>query len=290
MLNLRLPAGIGDISWCYSKLINLKEDFHFYISADNPRRSLDFVQLLPGVRSAEYDCSNYHRIVYNCLPHNITRERLTSLSSTAVQNFALNHYLEQGNRIEYFIPDIPTDFHYKINTSPADVAFSEQVIKNTESAIGIYTSSYINSSAWGGWLLYQWKTLICELSRNLPNTTFIFLGADYDAPLTDDLVKLINPIQHINLCGKTTIGEAIEVLRRLNYFISYPCGLAVLSNVVSTPVMMFYPNHLIKLMYSWPDPKSIEDLSYKGCVFPKPEEALLWLFENYKISHKINGG
>jgi len=287
MLNIRVPAGIGDISWCYSKLVNLNQKINLWISADNPRRSLDFVKLLPNINKAQYDTKNFHDIVNHSTPHTTTKEDLTQLSQQQILNFSLNRFLEQGNRIENFIPDLPTNLHYSINTTHDDKQYAEKILKLSENPIGIYTSNYINITNWNGWHLDEWKILITKIHKTFPKATFILLGATYDKSFTDDLSKIISPIPHINLTGTTTIAQTIEVIKILKYFISYPCGLPILANIVGTPVMMFYPNHLEKLINSWPDQKTINNNTYKGCKFPTPEQALAWLFNTYHLQDKL---
>jgi len=287
MLNLRIPAGIGDISWCISKLCNLNEELNLYISADNPRRSLDFVQLFPFVKQAQYDHSNFHSIVNHSLPPSLPKETLIRLSKQARQNFSLNRFLEQGNRIENFMPEIPTNLHYQIPTSEEDKKFARQVFQHAENPVGIYTSNYINIANWNGWHLEEWAMLIREIHKNIKDITFILLGAEYDREFTDDLSKIIEPIPHINLCGKTSISQVVEIIKNLKYFISYPCGLPILANVLNTPVLMFYPQHLKGLHNSWADQNSIQNKTYKGCEFAPVNIILKWLFEEYKLNQKI---
>ena len=53
-----VPAGIGDISWCYSKLKHLVTQIGrkilIYVPADEPRRAHDFIRLLPGCHWGGY--------------------------------------------------------------------------------------------------------------------------------------------------------------------------------------------------------------------------------------------
>lgn len=287
MLKLRVPAGIGDISWCYSKLANLGETFHIYISGDNPRRSLEYVKMLPGVVNAEYDSLNFHQIVNRCLPDTTTKKDFIDLSTKSIQNFAVNSFLEKGYRIEDFMQEIPTNLHYNILTKEEDTHYAEKIIKLCSTPIGIYTSSYLTNSCWKGWFLHQWKTFLTEFKKTIPTATFIFIGADYDRPFSDDLSKILSGVESINIVGSTTIGQTIEVIRRLKYFVSFPCGLPVLANVMRVPTMMFYPPHLSNVINSWPDQDSISSGDYKGCEFPTPEVALEWLFKKYNLASHI---
>ena len=287
MINIRVPAGIGDISWIYSKLVNLDEKINWHISQDNPQRSMDFVNLLPMTEKAQYITENFHSIVNHCLPATITKEKLLNLTRTSIQNIACNRFLEKGNSLNSFIPELYTEYHYEINTSDQDKEFGLSLKKYGTNLIGIYTSNYHNNTIWGGWHIHEWKHFIQQLHNNMLNLTFIFLGATYDKELPEDITKLLSGINIINICGQTTIGQCIETIKNLKYFISYPSGLAVISNVINTPVMMFYPKHLEKLINTWPDPVTIKNKTYKGCTFPTPEQAVQWILYEYHIDEKL---
>ncbi len=287
MLHLRVPAGIGDISWCYSKLADLEENLAFYISGDGIRRSLPYVQSLPNVVHAEYQNFGFHQISRTCLPHDTSRKEFLSKASGRITHFALNDFLEKGNRIETFMPELPTNLHYNIITSDESKSFAQNTLKHCNVPFGIFTSNFICATGWNGWLLDKWKFLITQLHLTLPQLTFVLLGAPCDKPFVDDLSKIITPIDHINLAGQTDFKSLVEVLKILKYLVAFPSGIGVLANILNIPCFMFYPQHLNKLIYSWPDLKSIKDLSCTGCIFPEPEHVYEWLFKSYKLHNKI---
>jgi ADP-heptose:LPS heptosyltransferase len=283
MLNFNVPAGIGDISWIYSKIKHINEDISLHISEDNPKRSLDYVKLLPKIKEARYDEGNFHNIVDNSPPASTSLYKITAKAKIRKLNFACNRHLESGQRLETYIPELPTDFHYEINTTEEDKIFASETLKNTKHPIGIYTSSHHNISVWDGWRVNSWKEFIETLHWKYNFLTFVFLGAEYDKPFVEDLTGQIQFIPHINICGYTTIGQTIEIIRLLKYFISYPSGLPILSNVVKTPVYMFYPKHLEKVIYTWPDPETIQNKTYKGSFFTTPREVIKFIVEEYKL-------
>lgn len=287
MLHINVPAGIGDISWSYSKLADLGEELTVQISADNPQRSLDYVKLLPGVVKAQYTPKNFHNIVDNSIPFTTTKQEFLDAARKDFVNFSPNRFLEAGHRLETWIPELPTNLHYNINTKPLDGTLHSTIIENTQPLFGIFTSSYHSIAHWNGWHLNEWKSFISYMHSKLPSIIFIIIGAPFDKPFCDDLSGLIANIPHVNLAGKTNCNEIIQVIKQLKYLIAFPSGLPVLANVVGTPTMMFYPQFLWKIFNSWCDPKTINDLTYKGCIFPKVREATDWLFLNYQIHNKI---
>jgi hypothetical protein len=287
MLHIKVPAGVGDISWSYSKVADLNEELDVQISGDNPKRSLEYVKLLPGVVRAEYVPDNFHKIVDYSIPFTTTKQDFLDVARKTFVNFSPNRYLEAGHRLETWIPELPTNFHYSMNTKPLDGELHFEIIEVPAKLIGIYTSCYHTISHWNGWHLTEWSSAIQKIYSKLPDVNFVLLGAAYDKPFCDDLSNLIQPIPHINLAGKTNNNEIIEVIRQLKYLIAFPSGLPVLANVVGTPVTMFYPPFLWKIYNTWCDPKSIDDLTYKGCMFPKVQEMIDWLFKEYKLQDKI---
>lgn len=287
MLHINVPAGIGDISWSYSKLADLKEELIVQISADNPQRSLEYVKLLPGVVKAQYTPKNFHCIVDNSIPFTTTKQEFLDAARKDYVNFSPNRFLEAGHRLETWIPELPTNLHYNINTKPLDNTIWPNITGNPSSLFGIFTSSYHSIAHWGGWHLKEWKEFIQYMHNRLPSLMFVIIGASFDKPFCDDLTSLMPDFPLINLADKTNSNDVIEVIKKLKYLIAFPSGLPVLANVVGTPTMMFYPSFLWKIHNSWCDPKTIDDLTYKGCVFPKVKEATDWLFKEYKLKDKI---
>lgn len=287
MLHIRVPAGIGDISWSYSKVANLGEELNIQISADNPKRSLEYVKLLPGVVKAEYVPENFHCIVDNSIPYTTKKQEFLDAARKDFVNFSPNRYLESFFRLETWIPELETNFHYHMNTFDEKDSTISGLTKTSTRYIGIYTSSYQTIAHWNGWHLVEWATAIEYIHIKLPKVVFLLLGAEYDKPFANDLSQLIGTIPHINLAGQTSCNMAIRIISILSYLISFPSGLPVLANVVNTPVMMFYPPFLERLIPTWCDPKTIDDLTYKGCIFPKVSEAMEWLFREYKLQDKI---
>lgn len=287
MINIRVPAGIGDISWTYSKLVNLNEKINWYISDDDPKRSLGYVKLLPLTESAQYQHFNFHNVADHTLPHDTTKEKLLMLCREKIQSVSPNRWLEQGKTLDEFMPELYTTYHYGLNIPLPDIENIEKYFSPIQNPIGIFTSSYQTNAVWSGWSQNNWIELITGLHNNIKNLTFIFIGATWDTPYTDDLKKLLPDIDIRDLCGVTNIAQTIEAIRHLKYFIAFPSGLPILANVLFTPVMMFYPHHLNHIMNTWTDPVTTKDLRYKGCIFPKPKEALNWLLNKYQLQKKL---
>lgn len=289
MLKINVPAGIGDISWTYSKLADLNEQLDVRISDDGYHRALDFVKLLPNVIKVEYANFNFHDVYSNPIPRTTTKNQFIEQATKDFVNLSPNIFLERGIRLEEYVPELPTNFHYNINTPKDSKTIAQQVTTLAPVRIGIYCSTYANISAWKGWHLTDWTELINQFNKYMPQTIFVLFGADYDKPFIDDLISMNQGMKCINLAGRTSVSELIEVLKTLHYLVSFPCGIPVLANVLNIPCYMFYPEHLAKLPNTWPDPESILNLSYTGTLFPKPSEVMKHIREVYRLKPKIKG-
>jgi len=180
--------------------------------------------------------------------------------------FGPNKHLEAGNRLEKFVPDLETNFHYHIETSNKD----KQAAKKLGYYICVYTSKL--RGPWHRWSVGEWLELIHLLRKDLGQIKIVIIGAKWDIHMP----KLIeNSAENIvNLTGTCSLARSIEVIRHAKYFIAYPSGLGVLATVVKTPVYMFYPPHLQGLIYSWAPPAMIDSGTYEGSLWKEPSKIL----------------
>lgn len=287
MLKFRVPAGIGDISWAYSKLHNFNEPLHFFISDDEPRRALEFCKMLPNVAEAEYAHNNFHELVDNSFPARTPKKEILKKARMGPTNFCPNRHLEAGNRLDTYIPELETTLHYSLKTPNADITYAENTIKTLPNTIGIYPSSYHTAACWNGWHLKEWKDLICLLYQKYPTLNFVLIGAHWDQPFCHDLSNLITGIPHVNLAGHTSIGCTLEIIRRLTYFISFPSGLPIMANVLRTPTFMFFPLHLGKLFHTFADPIDIHNRFFTPSFFESPLKVFHYISEIYRIGNLV---
>lgn len=277
MRTIRVPPGIGDSIWLFQKLINSGETFHFKLPGSPPQRGKQIFDLLPLSESCEYGLFKYRDVKRE----NIQR-RIKKWSEVKDHTFSLsmNDWLEGGNRIEGFFPDLKTSFRIEYNTSQyndeAEKLISGQVI-------GIYGSSYSTSRAWGFWGEAKWCELIEKLYSENKDFVFCVVGAEFDTDLGEKIIEALTKkdIPFIELIGQP-LGLVIEVMKRLKYFFGFPSGLSILNETLGKDGIMFYPPSLEYLMNAWPDPERIENKNYKGCLFCSPDEILKWVKKEYK--------
>lgn len=301
------PAGIGDISWVYSKLRYLKamsgmEVILSVAGQDVPRRGEDFVKLLPEVRWGGYlDDRNSWQVLSQCLPSNWpdTMGGWEVFAKPWLQNVSANMHLESGKSLADFWPKLPTDYHYPIDIPQGqrDRAMKEFMAFTTRPAVGVYVSGSdkdkIKRGGWGLWSVDDWLNVLLKCSwaandmkgRQDERTSFVLLGAEYDRDKTEELARRLR-FEHgftvIEVIGQP-LGVALACLENCQFCFSYPSGLGILANVLRVPAIMLLPRVLGDLG-SYADPFDIAAWKYKTMVCPTPTEAINW-FSQVAIHH-----
>lgn len=273
-MELIVHPGIGDLSWLFSKLSTTDYKFDLIIAEDaKTRRALPLGDMVECVNSARYGGRELYELLYiakNALFEDYVKahEMGKKLVMTA------NHWVDSGNRLEGFLRDINTDFHYNIHGSPANAKWADQILENDRPCFGIYTSSMGGIEAWTAWSAMEWSEFIGMVEQNYPDVKFYLLGAKWDNDMRAPLRRILDDqyVDYHDLIGKTTLGQALELIRRLKYFAGFASGLTILANVVNTPVVMLYPKYLGGLTYSWPCPRSMANGSYQGLIWDRPVE------------------
>lgn len=282
MRKIKVCAGIGDNIWLLMKLINSGEKFDFQLPDGKPQRGKQIFDLLPQVaNSAEY----VPGLSYRTLKANNIQNRKKNWKQITEEDFYLtcNEHLETGHRLELFLPDLPISFKLDYDTADSIERIQEQ-FPGTKEYIGIYGSAYSTTRAWGFWDEKKWFDLIRMVHARNPDYVFVIIGAEWDIDLGRNLVELLrlHDIPHINTIGQS-LGDVVEIMKRLKYFFSFPSGLGIMAPTVSCQVTMFYPPHLVKMINAWASPEDIETGAYKGCLFCEPEAIFKWTVENRKL-------
>jgi hypothetical protein len=273
-LTLYVPPGIGDFSAMYSKLCNLNREIYIRTSNDSPNRLSPFLELLPNLKDAGYAGHDAMVAVSNTLPPG------TDLSSIQDGDYflAINRFLEEGGRVADWVPG-KTTYHYKMNLwdypEKADEFFLT-IPARRGPIVGVYCSAYGNARHWGFWTYEKWRTFLELVSSVLPeDTQYIFLGAEYDVQIAEQLqvwMEAVGLQSHLTL-GLFHIGTTIEIIRNLDYFFVFPSGLGFLADVVDTPHMMWFPHHLSPMMGTFCDPENYEARQSFHLEFSEPESA-----------------
>lgn len=270
MVSVTVPSGIGDASWIYSKLCHLESPTMWEVADGAPYRTVPYLQLLDKVAGAKYSDVGYSTIVQ-------LAERARTWAEIEVQQkgmlyLEVNQHLEQGKRLEDWLPDLPTDFHYKFKPpTDRDLGIVNKLLawdSVPRPIVGISAASYRGANAWNTWGYDQWSPFLRSLQARTGGTV-VLLGGYWD-----DLTHSLLQDGHPDFVGKTNISQAIEVLRRLDYYVGFSSGLGILRTVLDRPTYMLWPDHQTELMCSWAPMHMIEDQTYSFGHWEEPREVL----------------
>lgn len=274
IMELIVHPGIGDLSWIFSKLSTTGRKFDLVIAEDKKtRRSMPLVDMVECVNSASYGGSELYQLL-STAKNSTFQDYIDAWEVGKQLVMSCNFWVDAGNRLEGYLYDLNTDFHYDIHGSDKDAEWAEKTINKDAPSFGIYTSSIGGIRNWNGWAELEWVQFADIVRSHYPIVEFYLIGAKWDLDMREPMLKAFDSrhIEYHDLFGKTSLGQALELLRRLDYFSGFASGLTILSNVVNKPVVMFYPKILTRLMHSWPCPISIADGSYQGMVWDRPIE------------------
>lgn len=267
MLTVVVPSGIGDVSWLYSKLKHVGPML-WEVSDGWPHRTKPFLELLDGIPGVSYTDVQYHDIVAYSqvnMPH-----KWSDVSPNGGRLLIeCNSHLEQGKRLEDWLPDLPCDFHYDIRTSTQDEERASRLLEGlTEPLWGISAASYRGSEAWKTWGVEDWSQFLDAFNSTFGGT-IILLGGFWD-----DLTATLADYGYKDLVGKTSIGCMVEVLKRLTGYIGFSSGMGVIMTVLNKPTFMMWPSHQCALSTSWAPPEMLEAGTYVAMPWVSPNDIL----------------
>jgi len=270
---IRTNAGIGDCAWILMKLINTGEKFDFHLSDGFPQRGKQIFDMLPQVTNS---CEYVPGLSYKTIRETSKQYDTATWASIDEKSFSLscNHHLEQGRRIEEFLPDLKITFELPYMTGQDGANFYRENQLMPDLCIGIYTSAYNTSRQWGLWNERQWFDFIQKIYAEKPEAVFYIIGAQWDIDLSKNLMQLLeeNHIPFVDTIGRN-LGYVIELLRSLDYFIGFPSGLSILNETLHKKTMMFYPYHLKDMMYAWAELDRIKNHQYIALLPDTPQGA-----------------
>lgn len=285
MRTLTVPAGIGDSIWLQMKLINSNERFHIHLPDGQPQRGRQIWDLLPQLaESCEYVPDLNYTIIDR---RNATRITPKWAKMKADKLYlSANKHLENGYRIERFLPDLPTTYRLNYNTSLEDAGKAAEYMNGA--TIGIYCSAYSNARQWNMWGVKEWVDFIRIIHHHRPNVSFVFIGAEYDLDLSTQIMDCLQDlgIPHISSVGEP-LSVVIEILKLVNYFVGFPSGLSILNETLGKPGLMFYPPHLKKMMTAWAHPDRISQGYHIPTQLISPKECFDLIQSRYKLIEKI---
>jgi len=287
---LAVPAGIGDYSWMHSKLCTIPDaEFEIFVPDCYPQRTKPYIDLLPNctgkVGRHDYnDLLNWGRVRGGKTWEQILKNNNDGNDFIYLQ---CNEHLGAGIPLADWLPDLKTDFHYKLDVDFENKYPWPKEYKDSKK-IGITMASMRGIRAWNAWLPETWAEFVRKVNRDHPDVVFVLLGGQWDIDTAVELMGILDgKVKCIDLVGMTNIKEAIKIIDEVDYFIGYSSGLTVLRTVVNKPCTTLWPRHQMMLINSWAPPEMINSRDYMGFVYDSADR--IHKRVKVKIKEALNG-
>lgn len=281
LLRLAVPAGIGDVSWIWSKIEPLTRtgevQAQIFVPHTWPQRTYSWLKLLPGVLPAigrhDYPTIQTEEMRRGYVNYSSWEEVTRTYEEGEAIYLQPNQWFLDGRSLLDWIPDLETNFHYKMNIDSSDRESAlKKVGGNYEYTIGIHMASIAGAMNWKCWMAEDWVKLVELLHKEFPGIRFVLVGGYWDQDMAMDFLGRINKdVEVVDLIGKTKIGEIVSILDSLTYYIGFSSGLNVMRNVLDKPCTTMWPLHQKAHIYPHADPRQVEEKSYLGFVYTDPE-------------------
>ena len=269
-----LPSGIGDFSWAYSKLVNAGP-MAYEIADGAPYRTVPYLELLEGVTQAKYGADfGFETIVTleAALGFNKPGVEWAAIRASGMERVLLqpNHHLERGKRLEEWLPDLPTTFHYPINTLQSQRERAAELLEKLPRPIlGFSCASYRGAQAWKTWESPSWVSFL-DWWKTEVGGSLVAIGGGWD----DLTASVATQAGATDLVGATHIGVVVEILRNIEWYLGFSSGLGVIRTVLKRPVFMLWPDFQAPLSVSWAPPEMLELGTYATGPWREPEEVI----------------
>jgi ADP-heptose:LPS heptosyltransferase len=254
---------------------------HWRIADGWPYRARPYLELLEGVESADYGNFQYSDLatIWSIQKCDTWKEVLDKGMGEVL--IECNTWLESGKRLEDWMPDLPTDFHYPIHTTDIDRDRATELLKDFERPLwAVSAASYRGSEAWKTWGSNEWSEFLRKF-KQLAGGTILLMGGFWD-----DLTSVLSAEGYPDLVGKTSIGVAVEVLRQTAGYIGFSSGLGMIHTVLDKPTMLLWPAHQQALSTSWAPPEMLEQGTYVAMPWVSPDE----VFKAAEVWHRTTLG
>lgn len=277
---IAVPAGIGDVSWIWSKLSTLKDDtFTIYTPDTKPMRTYQWLHLLgdrviPAIGKHDYNSLLFQENFKGYANYTQSWEEILSLHEEGeIIHLQPNQHFLKGKPLADWIPGLGIDFHYPLYISESDKTSAMELLELAGGGpynLGIHMASLKGVKAWKAWLPEDWAIFIKRVKKTFPELRIVLLGGGWDLDMALELKQLLPKEKIVDLIGRTTIGQVITILGSLSYYVGYSSGLNVMCNVLNKPCTALWPDWQELHIYPHADPKNVLDRDYMGFVYADP--------------------
>ena len=279
-ITVGMPPGVGDMHWVLEVMESFREKHSIdeltvkLTESKDHGYSTEYLKLLPFVDRIDASI--------NPLPFKFS---IIGGEGTPLQKdvggadyiMEFNSRLENGMKLKDILPEYEVNFNYHIDYPEHTKKFAQFIKRGAGGKLYLlYASSVGGNKNWcqGTWGPEYW----IELARKIYDATKctpILIGAKWDAGYAEELMKHDTNYRIRNLVGKTTLPEALALLREASTFVSFLSGLVVLATRFKLPTVSLWPTK--ELAENWPAP----ELFQKSWLPPDAEKEGYFMPFNY---------
>lgn len=262
-ITIKTLNGIGDLCWCAVKLANLKKVYEIpkltikmHMAGDHrDTRSHDFIKNFDFVDFVIFSKFDIHKNPVNY------KNRINYVDNGYDEykkeyTFIINPYIEWKGRLENIFPDVPPcyDFFNKCYISnKSDLNFAKNLQRigfiNNQKRVGSIcfhlgctsNNTHNGMNRFEKWKIEDWAELTKKI-RLITDLPIYIIGAKYDDDYASRLIDQTKNqnLNILNLCGKTTTTQTIEILKNTSLVVSFASGIGISSTYLETPTIMFW--------------------------------------------------
>lgn len=244
--HLKIQNGIGDAIWALTKLCNLDLPLYLEVSSAKPYRPdrtgplLDHLPFVIGWKYSETHFNEPNEWISASHPSNFYGVTFADshIKPNVLTKICANKFLEDGGKISEWLPDIPTNYHFPIESPRVP-----PTIDVPENSVVLH---------FNGWPEIDDNTFISIAGMSAEvATVFILVGSyDYRSPLA---YKIKEQVPSVRLAIDLEWEDFYELLTKSKYIIGQCSGATILANVLYKPGCVIIPRALPHLK-GWADP------------------------------------
>jgi hypothetical protein len=239
-------------------------------------RATDFLRLLPKVDNIiprQVSSEEYDEIAHTHFPIKYILDNFND-GCQGPYNYACNHPLEQGIRIEDIDPGYEYEETVNIRCEPCPLVFQPGEYVTAYAAGG---TAQVALNNMGVWTVDEWFDFIKSFYDKYDlKAPLLLIGASYDK---DVLLNLEYKLRKADFKVHTYIdawsANVTYILKNSICFLGYQSGLNILADNLDTPQVMLYFPFLDKMLYTWCKKGNIDNGKFNADIFTtKPQQVV----------------
>ena len=263
-LHVALPLGIGDCHWVCAKLRGLSEyhggaPVHAYVNRSPAHLSVGYLALAPMIARASESARAPSHIALQLAPSHRDPRWSTLAGSRGWNGFdyvlVANGHLERGERLETWLPELPTDFVYSLNIPDAARRRARALVP--PGSVLLYLSGVAPNRGFHNHVcsIGLWVH-VAEL-LNHAGFTPVLIGANTQDDLAYRgafLSAAAGRARVLDVVGGTSIAEVCAVVESAAAWVGLNSGTGIVAAMMGTPTVMLWSDS------RYPIPGAIEPL------------------------------